>query len=653
MKNPTEFQSLIRLKEGLVQIKGKVYNKIPMISKIKDTIKLPYLFYLFVLLISIIVVIAILIHIDINIFCSASKESTLYLLSAMAQALATILAIVLGFSFVAIQLSTQIANTRVLDLYLKSKAFWTILVVYGFSISYDLLLLRIIQKGNVTILVNLINISIFLTIISFISLFPYAHYTIQRLKPEKIIQGIIEIRSDDIELLKRDTILPIADIMNKSIITDDSHTLKVGLDELVKLNLEIIKSEKNSAYKFEILKYYSRKIFRLIDTAFSNNQEDSILEITDSLRNIGISSIKMRWIEVPSDYEAEMKNDETIKSGISLPDKTDNYDKITSEIENILTYIYIKSIERKWSKATRSSLNAKGDLLVTSHEELILYPIWEKYQILNDFMQLSEDEKIFSIEYFIETIRNILIELIDKEINFDHQHYDKVIKDILSNSLQIVDEKNCYKVRQIIDYIIDIGIEAANKNHGFKDIVKDYFKIIAASEICYSDPIFTIGNKGLGFASMSKKTETLWICSVLKELGDVYLLKDMDKSLSNIFDFLEGIDGNFRNKESNDVLEVTRKIIEIIEEFGYKSIDHELEMSIKGTLSSLIQIGMMNDNIDLKNRLCEMLKNMQGKLENKDYFKSVLKIFENKQEYELGKFHEFNEFCGFDDVKTS
>lgn len=621
-----------------------------MLIKIKDSIKTPYLFYLFVLLILLIAVIAIFNCIDENIFYSASKDSSLYLLSAMAQALAAILAIVLGFSFVAIQLSTHIANPRVLDLYLKSKAFWTILVVYGFSISYDLLLLRIIQEGNITILVNLINISIFLTMISFMSLFPYAHNTIQRLKPEKIIEGIIEIKYDNVEQIKRDTILPIADIMNKSIIFDDPHTLKVGLDELRKLNFEIIKSEKNSAHKFEILKYYSRKISRLIDTAFSNNQDDSILEITDSLRNIGIDSIKMRWNEAPSNYKEEMKNDGRIE--ISLPDKTENYDKIALEIKNNLTYIYIKSIERKWSKPTISSLNAKGDLLVTSHEELFLNLMWEIYQILNDFMQLSEDEKFFSIEYFIEAIRNILVELIDKEINFNHQYYDIVIGSILSNSLQIVDEKNCYKVRQIIDYIIDIGIEAANKNHGFKDIVKDYFNIIAASEICYFDPIFTIGNKGLGFASMSKKTETLWICSVLKELGDVYLLKDMDKPLSNIFDFLEGIDGNFRNKESNDVLEVTRKIIEIIEEFGYKSIDHELEMSIKGTLSSLIQIGMMNDNIDLKNRLCEMLKNMQGKLENKDYFKSVLKIFENKQEYELEKFHEFNEFCGFDDVKT-
>ena len=653
MKNPTEFQSLIRLKEDLVQIKGKVFKKIPMISKIKDSIKTPYLFYLFVLLILLIVVIAIFNCIDENIFYSASKDSSLYLLSAMAQALAAILAIVLGFSFVAIQLSTHIANPRVLDLYLKSKAFWSILVVYGFSISYDLLLLRIIQEGNVTILVNLINISIILTIISFISLFPYAHYTIQRLKPEKIIQGIIDIRSDDIEPLKRDTILPIADIMNKSIITDDSHTLKVGLDELVKLNLEIIKSEKNSAHKFEILKYYSRKISRLIDTAFSNNQEDSILEITDSLRNIGISSIKMRWIEVSSDYEAEMKKDETIKSGISLPDKTDNYDKIASEIKNILTYIYIKSIERKWSKATRSSLNAKGDLLVTSHEELILYPIWEKYQILNDFMQLSGDEKKFSLEYFIEAIRNILIELIDKEINFEHKYYDIVIGSILNDSLQIIDEKNCYKVRPIINYIIDIGIEATNKNHEFKDIVKEYFKIIAASEICYSDSIYTIGNKGFVFASMSKKTETLWICSVLKELGGVYLRKDMDEPLSDIFVFLEGIEGNYRNKESNDVLEVTIKIIEIIEELGYKSIDHELEKSIKETLSSMIQIGMLNDDIDLKNRLCKTLKNMQGKLEDKDYFESVLKIFKDQQEYEFDKFYKFKKFCSFDDFKTS
>ena len=641
------------VKEGLLQIKGMVCNKIPMICKIKDSIKTPYLFYLFVLLILLIAVIAIFNCIDENIFYSASKDSSLYLLSAMAQALAAILAIVLGFSFVAIQLSTHIANPRVLDLYLKSKAFWTILVVYGFSISYDLLLLRIIQEGNITILVNLINISIFLTMISFMSLFPYAHYTIQRLKPEKIIEGIIEIKYDNVEQIKRDTILPIADIMNKSIISDDPHTLKVGLDELRKLNFEIIKSEKNSAHKFEILKYYSRKISRLIDTAFSNNQDDSILEITDSLRNIGISSIKMRWIEVSSDYEAEIKNDVKYKSGIGLPDKTDNYDKIASEIKNILTYIYIKSIEKKWSKATRSSLNAKGDLLVTSHEELILNQVWEIFQISNDYKQLSEDEKIFSIDYFIEAIRNILIELIDKEIYFDHKYYDIVIKDILNTSLQVMDENKCFEIRQIIDYIIDIGIEAANKNHKYKDIVKNYFKKIAASGICSDDTIFTIGNKGFGFASTSKKTETLWICSVLKELGEVYLLKNMDEPLSNIFDFLEGIDGNYRNKESNDVLEVTRNIIEIIEEFGYKSIDHEMEMSIKGTLSSMIQIGMMNDNIDLKNQLCETLKNMQGKLENEDYFESVLKIFEDRQEYELDKFHKFKKFCSFDDFKTS
>ena len=76
-------------------------------------------------------------------------------------------------------------------------------------------------------------------------------------------------------------------------------------------------------------------------------------------------------------------------------------------------------------------------------------------------------------------------------------------------------------------------------------------------------------------------------------------------------------------------------------------------LHIKETLSSMIQIGMLNDDIDLKNRLCKTLKNMQGKLEDKDYFESVLKIFEDKQEYELDKFHKFKKFCSFDDFKTS
>lgn len=210
-----------------------------MINKIKGFIRVPYLPYSLFLSAFVIVSIFIFYQLDKNIYYNISNDSALYLLSAMAQALAAILAIVLGFSFVAVQVLAQIWSPRVFDLILKGRALWLLLVIYGFSISYDLLLLRILPGKNIDnmFLVSSINFSIFLTFFSFMSLFPYAYNTIERLKPEKIIQGIIKIKYDNEEALKRDVILPIVDIMNKAINADDPHTLKVGLDELEKLYL--------------------------------------------------------------------------------------------------------------------------------------------------------------------------------------------------------------------------------------------------------------------------------------------------------------------------------------------------------------------------------------------------------------------------------
>ncbi len=352
-----------------------------MINKIKGFIRVPYLPYSLFLSALFIVSIIIFYQLDKNILSNISNNSALYLLSAMAQALAAILAIVLGFSFVAVQVSAQIWSPRVFDLILKDKALWSLLVLYGFSILYDLLLLRIIPEKNIDdiFLVYLINGSIVLTFVSFMLLFPYAYYTIERLKPEKIIQGIIKIKDDNLEQLRRDTILPVVDIMNKAIIANDTYTLKIGLDDLKKLNVDIVKSSKiDSVYKLEIAKYYSGKISRLIDTSFNQNDENSVIEIVGSLKNIGEKSIEMRWSEVPPD-EIARKSNGIYRNGVGIPDKTDNYDKIASEIKIVLSDACVKAIGRKWSRATKSILKARGSLQVISHKEFVLDIMYQGY----------------------------------------------------------------------------------------------------------------------------------------------------------------------------------------------------------------------------------------------------------------------------------
>jgi hypothetical protein len=621
------------------------------IKRIKSFTSKSYLIYLLLFIaILFIFIMTLFYQFGESIFLNTSLDSSRYLLSAMAQALAAILAIVVGFSFVAFQLSAQFGSARVFDLFLKGRAFWCLLIIYGSSILYDLVLLRILTEETVEFLETWIDISVFLSFISFISLFPYAYKTIDQLKPERIIQGIIKIKNDDVESLKRDTILPIVDILNKAIRANDPHTLKVGLEALEKLNIDRIDSIIDSKDKLEIAKYYTGRISRLADIAINEKDEPAVIELTESLKVIGLKAIENRWIEVPQDEIARLKSDRMYRGGVGIPDKTDNYDKIFNEIKEVLSNVGKRVIERKWDGATKSILDVRGNLLIKSHEERVLDRMFDTFEISNDFSQLSKEEKIFSMEYFMEAIGNIVIELLQKDIYFEDWQYNNAVKNILEKSLAIIDKNECFKIDQIVGYIVDIGIEAVKKNHKLKEDVKVHFKKVATSEK-YSDiPIYNIGNRGYHIAIDSKKLETIWICSCLKEIGISCASKGLDEPTSHIFSFLEGIENNYRvNRKTDDALQVTGDIIGIIEEMGNKSIENRLEKSSRETLVSLIKIGMMNENIDLKKRICETLKHMHLKLENKEIFKFVIDAYENKQGRELDKFLEFKELCRFDE----
>jgi hypothetical protein len=617
--------------------------------RIKTFISQSYLIYLLLFIAILFIFIFIIVYqFGANIFLNISLDSSRYLLSAMAQALAAILAIVVGFSFVAFQLSARFGSARVFDLVLKGRAFWWLLIIYGFSILYDLVLLRMLTEETVEFLVNWLNFSVFLCAISFISLFPYAYVTIDQLKPERSIQGIVKIKNDDVESLKRDTILPIVDILNKALRANDLHTLKVGLEALEKLNLNRIDSSIDGKDKLEIVKYYTGKISRLTEIALSENDESAVIEITESFGKVGLKLIESRRSEVLEDEIALFKSDRMYSTGIGIPNTTDNYDEISKEIKEVLSNVGKRVIERRWDKATKSILDARGNLLIKSHEEGILRMFDNIFVITNDFSRLSKEEKIFSMQYFMRAIRNIVTELIQKDVYFEDWQYNNAIKDILEKSLAIIDKDKCFKIDRTIDYVVDIGIEAVKKNHKLKEDVTEHFTKVAK---CLHVLISSIGNRGYGTAIDSKKLETIWICSCLKEIGISCALKGLDDPTNRIFGLLEGIENNYRvNRKTDDALQVTGDIIGIIEEMGNnKSIENRLEQSSRETLVSLIKIGMMNENIDLKKRICETLKHMHLKLENKEIFKSVIDMYEKEQGREIDKFQKFKEFCRFDE----
>ena len=449
--------------------------------------------------------------------------------------------------------------------------------------------------------------------------------------------------------------------MNKALRANDPHTLKVGLEELEKLIVEKIDSSIDSNDKLEIAKYCTGKVSRLADIACIENDESALVEITESLEIIGLKAIESRWIEVPPDEIARLKSERRYSGGVGKPGKTDNYDEIAKEIKQLLRNVGKKAIERKWDGATKSILYARSKLRIKSYGERVLGLGFDIFELSHDFSHLSGEEKIFSMQYFMGAMHNIMIELIKRDIYFDDLHYNAELGVILEEFAEVIDEKNCNRLGQLIGYIIDIGIEALNKNHKLKDDVKEHFTKVATSGKCSSVPLYNIGNRGYSTAIDSKKLETLWICSCLKDIGLSCISKGFDEPTNHIFDFLEGIENNYRgsylervdvnskDRETDEALEVTENITETIEELGNKSIENRLEKSSRETLASLIGIGMMNENVELKKRICETLKHMHLRLENKAIFKSVIVGFEKTQGRELDKFKKFREFCRFDE----
>lgn len=646
----------------LCGFKGEFWMINNRIKRIKNFTSQPYLIYLLLFIVILVIFLMIIFYqFSVSIFSNASLDSSRYLLSAMAQALAAILAIVVGFSFVAFQLSAKFGSPRVFDLFLKDKTFWGLLIIYGFSILYDLVLLRMLTEETIEFLVTWINISVFLSFVSFTSLFPYAFKTIDQLKPERIIQGIIKIKNDNVESIKRDAILPIVDILNKAIRANDPHTLKVGLEALEKLNIDRFDSSIDSKDKLEIAKYYTSKISRLAEVALIENDEPAVIEMTESLERVGFKAIESRWSEVPRDEIARLKSDRMYSGGVGKPGKTDNYDKIAKEINEVLRDIGKRAIEREWDRATKSILHARSKLRIKSYEERVLGLGFDIFELSHDFSRLSEEGKIFSMEYYMDAMRDIEIGLIKRDIYLEDWPYNTALRVILEKSLEVIDKNNCIKIDRLMELIIDIGLEAVKKNHKVKEDIKEHFNKVSISEKCSNIPVFSLGNRGFGTAIASKKLETIWICSCLKEIGLSCVLNGLDEPTNHIFGFLGGIESNYRgsylervdanskDRETDEALEVTENIIEIIEELGNDSIENRLEKSSKEALASLIKIGMMNENIELKKRICETLKHMHLRLENKAIFKSVIAGFEKTQGRELDNFKKFREFCRFDE----
>jgi hypothetical protein len=249
-----------------------------------------------------------LFHTDVN--------SARYMLSALVQSQAAIVAIVITLTLIAVQLTASAYSPRVIDIFKKNPDMWLLLGCYGFSIFYGFIVLKLVEGAEGGIVSQsaiwsfgrfyisfefCVSMAYWLGTFTFVALFPYMLNIIRLLKPESIIKRLAKKITEDkflkervmveIELLtgrtyEKDPIQPIADIIHGSIMKYDIATTRVALREVTLRVAEIINSESQRV----ISMCFRNHLWRISDLAINREDEHSTVEVILNLMDFGKST---------------------------------------------------------------------------------------------------------------------------------------------------------------------------------------------------------------------------------------------------------------------------------------------------------------------------------------------------------------------------
>lgn len=383
-----------------------------------------------------------------------SADSARYLFSSVAQCQAAIIAIVITITLVAVQLSAQTYTPRAIDIFIDSKAFWSLLTVYAVSIIYDVSVLPLIPPTSsdhpVTDLINLFSIGqiqlsisldgliligLILFILTFLALFLFIKDIAKQLKPDEIVEKIakdidINLLTTTIEDEKHEMyLLPLTEICRRSIeLRDDSLALKV-VSELELISKKVIDNRNfvgrdkphESIEKIKKEKYFPEEnhdkeldhqvVYHFVDI-FSDLANSSLEKgsftvfdsIMDSLGNIGVSVCKKESNEAISLLSILKEMDKIVQEKYSKKDSL-------SAIRNF-TVVSVYSIEKDlWEVITYSlgvfnlyiSDYQSKDLKHTD-EDLIygtdIGKLWRPLFIVNSIVEIAQSivEKVPELE---------------------------------------------------------------------------------------------------------------------------------------------------------------------------------------------------------------------------------------------------------------
>ena len=242
-------------------------------------------------------------------------DNARYLLSAMAQSQAAIIAIIITMSLVAVQLGATAYSPRVINIFKSNPDLWILLALYGTSISYDFIILKVLSER---ISEFCFFISCWLCASALLVLFPYMLSIIDILKPEAIVKRLVEdicipcFRNEPmigkgwrIGDLEGNPFQPIIDIACGAFMKYDYETVKIGLRRMIDKVIFVINScdiekykfisgKRNPSNPFERFSECYCKHLEQIGKLFAERDENLTLETIENLADVARAITKKK-----------------------------------------------------------------------------------------------------------------------------------------------------------------------------------------------------------------------------------------------------------------------------------------------------------------------------------------------------------------------
>jgi hypothetical protein len=235
-----------------------------------------------------------------------------YMLSALAQSQAAIIALVITLSLVAVQVTASAYSPHIIRLFRRNRTMWILLGLYAISICWSLLVLQFLkteprvmnlpmanQSSSYIIhtvnqssiwysipisFENLVLLSFWLGVVTFIALFYYMRSIFTLLDPKNILEELAKDAKREIarqEIGDYNPLQPLMDVTHEASLKQDIATIRMGLKKMMDVIKALIDDTPTvkDTWKDNFFKQYLPRDLQHVCKLFANaDDEDSIIE---------------------------------------------------------------------------------------------------------------------------------------------------------------------------------------------------------------------------------------------------------------------------------------------------------------------------------------------------------------------------------------